>query len=108
MLDFFCDERNLKMVLDLEKELQIEDAIQKNSDSKLAGKSIIFTGTLEKMSRAEAKKRAEDLGMKVVGSVSNKTDFVVAGSDAGSKLKKAAELGLRVLNEAEWMEIITN
>ena len=108
VLDFFCDERNLKMVLDLEKELQIEDAIQKNSDSKLAGKSIIFTGTLEKMSRAEAKKRAEDLGMKVVGSVSNKTDFVVAGSDAGSKLKKAAELGLRVLNEAEWMEIITN
>ncbi len=108
VLDFFCDERNLKMVLDLEKELQIEDAIQKNSDSKLAGKSIIFTGTLEKMSRAEAKKRAEDLGMKVVGSVSSKTDFVVAGSDAGSKLKKATELELKVLNEAEWAELITN
>ncbi len=105
VLDYFRDERNLRMVLDVEKELQIEDVVQKNSDSKLAGKSIIFTGALEKMSRAEAKKRAEDLGMKVVGSVSSKTDFVVAGSEAGSKLKKAAELGLRVLNEAEWMEI---
>lgn len=105
VLDFFRDEKNLKMVLDVEKELQIEDAVQKNSDSKLAGKSIIFTGALEKMSRAEAKKRAEDLGMKVVGSVSSKTDFVVAGSEAGSKLKKAAELGLKILNEAEWMEI---
>jgi DNA ligase (NAD+) len=105
VLDYFHDERNFRMVLDLEKELQIEDVIQKNSDSKFAGKSIIFTGTLEKMSRAEAKKRAEDLGMKVVGSVSSKTDFVVAGSEAGSKLKKAVELGLKVLNEAEWMEI---
>ena len=105
VLDFFRDERNLKMVLDLEKELQVQDAIQKNSDSKFAGKSIIFTGSLEKMSRAEAKKRAEDLGMKVVGSVSSKTDFVVAGSEAGSKLKKAQELGLKILNEKEWLEI---
>jgi len=105
VLDYFRDERNLKMVLDLENELQIEDAIIKNSNSKFAGKSIIFTGTLEKMTRAEAKKKAEDLGMKVVGSVSSKTDFVVAGAEAGSKLKKANELGLKVLNENDWLEM---
>ena len=106
LIDYFRDERNLKMVLDLESELQIADAKLKNSDSKFAGKSVIFTGTLEKMTRAEAKKKAEDLGMKVVGSVSSKTDFVVAGSEAGSKLKKANELGLKVLNEEEWLELI--
>jgi len=105
VLDYFRDERNLKMVLDLENELQIEDAIIKNSNSKFAGKSIIFTGTLEKMTRAEAKKKAEDLGMKVVGSVSSKTDFVVVGAEAGSKLKKANELELKILNENDWLEM---
>lgn len=107
VLDYFRDERNLQMILDVEKELQIEDAVMKHSDSKLAGKSVIFTGTLERMTRAEAKKKAEDLGMKVVGSVSSKTDFVVAGSEAGSKLKKAQELGLKVLNEEEWLQLIS-
>ena len=106
ILDYFRDERNLKMLLDLEKQLQVEDAKQINSNSKLAGKSVIFTGTLEKMTRAEAKKKAEDLGMKVVGSVSNKTDFVVAGAEAGSKLKKAADLNLKVLNEDEWLKLL--
>ena len=108
ILDYFRDERNLKMLLDLEKQLQVEDAKQINSNSKLAGKSVIFTGTLEKMTRAEAKKKAEDLGMKVVGSISSKTDFVVAGAEAGSKLKKAAELNLKVLNEDEWLELLTS
>lgn len=107
ILDYFRDSRNSKMVFDLEGQLQILDAIQRNSDSKLAGKSIIFTGTLEKMTRAEAKKKAEDLGMKVVGSVSSKTDFVVVGAEAGSKLKKATELGLKVLNEDEWISLIS-
>ncbi len=107
ILDYFRDQRNLNMVFDLKAELQIEDAVAKNSDSKFSGKSIIFTGTLEKMTRAEAKKKAEDLGMKVVGSVSSKTDFVVAGSDAGSKLKKAQELSLKILNEEEWLELIS-
>ncbi len=105
ILDYFCDERNLKMVLDLEKELQIQDAKPVVTDSELAGKSIIFTGTLEKMTRAEAKKKAEDLGMKVVGSVSAKTDFVVVGAEAGSKLKKATELNLKILNEGEWLDL---
>lgn len=107
ILDYFRDERNSKMAFDLEKELQIQDAKQMNLDSKLAGKSVIFTGTLEKMTRAEAKKKAEDLGMKVVGSVSSKTDFVVAGRDAGSKLKKAKELTLNILNEDEWLSLIS-
>lgn len=107
VLDYFRDSRNLKMVLDLESELMIQDAAAKNSDSVLSGKSVIFTGTLEKMTRAEAKKKAEDLGMKVVGSVSSKTDFVVVGIDAGSKLKKAKELSLKILNEEEWLVLIS-
>ena len=106
VLDYFADSRNLQMVLDLEPHLQIQDAKAKISDSKLAGKSIIFTGSLERMSRAEAKKKAEDFGMKVVGSVSAKTDFVIVGSEAGSKLKKAQELGLKILNEEEWEKIL--
>jgi DNA ligase (NAD+) len=107
IIDYFRDQRNLQMVLDLEKELKIIDMPAKISDSKLSGKSVIFTGSLEKMSRAEAKKRAEELGMKVVGSVSAKTDFVVVGSEAGSKLKKAQELNLTILNEDEWLTLIS-
>jgi DNA ligase (NAD+) len=106
VLDHFRDERNLKMLISLEPELQIQNAIQKNHDSKFAGKTVIFTGTLEKMTRAEAKKKAEDLGMKVVGSVSNKTNFVVAGTEAGSKLKKAQELDLIILDEDKWIEML--
>jgi DNA ligase (NAD+) len=106
LLDYFRDKNNLKMVLDLEKELCVEDTKLKNSQSVFSGKSIIFTGTLEKMTRAEAKKKSEDLGLKVVGSISSKTDFVVAGTEAGSKLKKAQELGLKILNEDEWMEFL--
>lgn len=107
ILDYFRDSRSLQMILDLEKELQIQDALQKKSHSEFAGKSIIFTGGLTKMSRAEAKKIAEDLGLKVVGSVSSKTDFVVVGEDAGSKLKKAQELNLKILNEEEWLKLIS-
>ncbi len=105
LLDYFRDNRNLKMVLDLTPQLKISNAIIKNSESKFSGKSIIFTGSLINMSRSEAKKKAEDLGLKVVGSVSSKTDFVVAGIDSGSKLKKANELGLKVLNQEEWLKM---
>ncbi|MGE4218416.1 MAG: NAD-dependent DNA ligase LigA [Alphaproteobacteria bacterium] len=74
--------------------------------SPFAGKTVVFTGTLERMTRNEAKARAETLGAKVAGSVSKKTDFVVVGADAGSKAKKAEELGVRVLTEDEWLTLL--
>ena len=95
------------MIDDLVIHLNINSTKPKINNSPLAGKSIVFTGGLQKMSRAEAKKIAEDLSMKVLGAVSSKTDFVVAGEDSGSKLKKAQELGVKILNEEEWLNLIS-
>ena len=84
-------------------DLFIEDNII--FDSRLSGKKILFTGSLESMSRAEAKSKAERLGAKVVSSISSSTDILVSGEKSGSKLKKANELGIRIINEEEWINI---
>lgn len=103
--DFFTEPHNIEIVEKLHSFLTINDVKQKVSDSPLFGKIIVFTGTLEKITRSEAKASAESLGMKVSGSVSKKTDYVVAGEAAGSKLKKANELGVKVLTEDEWIDL---
>ena len=104
---FFGEDHNLKILEDLEAELTIETVEAPTaSDSPVAGKTVVFTGTLETMTRSEAKARAESLGAKVAGSVSKKTDYVVAGADAGSKEKKAKELGIEILTEQAWRDLI--
>ncbi|WP_281982303.1 NAD-dependent DNA ligase LigA [Thalassorhabdomicrobium marinisediminis] len=87
-------------------QLTVKPARKPKSDSPVAGKTVVFTGTLEKMTRAEAKARAEALGAKVSGSVSSKTDLLVAGPGAGSKAKKAAELGIETLDEDGWLALV--
>jgi DNA ligase (NAD+) len=106
LADFFGEERNIGLLDELAAELTIEDAARaQTTDSEIAGKTLVFTGTLETMTRPEAKARAEELGAKVTDSVSKKTDFVVIGADAGSKARKATELGVRTISETEWREL---
>jgi DNA ligase (NAD+) len=91
----------------LAKELTIEDFVRADTTgSPIAGQTVVFTGTLETMSRGEAKARAQSLGAKVAGSVSKKTDLVVAGPGAGSKLKEAEALGVKVVTEKEYLKLI--
>jgi DNA ligase (NAD+) len=107
LIGFFSETHNLEVLDDLSGELKIVPlAPVRASGSPIAGKTVVFTGTLETMSRGEAKARAESLGAKVAGSVSKKTDYVVVGADAGSKAKKAADLGVATLSEAEWRSLI--
>lgn len=104
---FFHEPHNLKVVAALEAELtQILDAERPKSDTPVAGKTVVFTGALERFTRDEAKARAESLGAKVSGSVSKKTDYLVAGPGAGSKLKDAEKHGVQVLTEDEWLALI--
>jgi len=105
--DFFDEPHNISVLDQLEEELSVADfVVSAPADSKVSGKIVVFTGTLTRMSRDEAKARAQELGAKVAGSVSAKTDFVVAGADAGSKLTKARQLGVNVLSEDEWLRLI--
>ena len=106
LAEFFGERRNIELLDELADELTIEDAARaQTADSEIAGKILVFTGTLETMTRPEAKARAEALGAKVTDSVSKKTDFVVVGADAGSKARKAGELGVRIITENEWREL---
>jgi len=103
---YFAEDHNRGMVEDLKAQLEVQDAEQPKADTAVAGKTVVFTGALERMTRDEAKAQAERLGAKVAGSVSKKTDLVVAGPGAGSKLKTAAELGVKVLTEDEWLALV--
>ena len=109
ILLFFAEDQNRAVVDDLDYLLSVQEFIAPDEDSSLvAGKTVVFTGTLETLGRSEAKVKAETLGAKVAGSVSKKTDIVIAGPGAGSKLKKAEELGIQIMTEQEWIELVQN
>ncbi len=108
IVEFFKEEHNLKIIDELMKQIQIETFIDTvDYNSPLSGKTVVFTGTLQTMTRAEAKAKAQSVGAKVAGSVSAHTDFVIAGADAGSKAKKARELGVEILDEDEFLHLLT-
>ncbi len=103
---YFAEDHNRRIVQDLVAQLTIQDPEAAKTDTAVAGKTVVFTGALEQMTRDEAKARAESLGAKVASSVSKKTDIVIAGPGAGSKLKTAADLGIQVMTEDEWLAFI--
>jgi DNA ligase (NAD+) len=107
IISFFSDSHNGAIIKDIASQIEVADfAIPETFSSELAGKTIVFTGTLEKMTRSEAKAKAESLGAIVVSDVSSKTDYVIAGQSAGSKVKKAKDLGINVLTETEWLKMV--
>jgi DNA ligase (NAD+) len=103
---FFLEPKNRKMVDDLVAQLDIIDAEAPSGDSVISGQTVVFTGKLERMSRDEAKAMAERMGAKVAGSISKKTDLLIAGPGAGSKLKKATDFGIKTITEDEWFELV--
>ena len=103
---YFAEDHNRRIVQALKNELTLVDAERPKADTPVAGKTVVFTGALERMTRDEAKAGAERLGAKVASSVSKKTDIVVAGPGAGSKLKTATELGIAVMSEDEWLALV--
>jgi DNA ligase (NAD+) len=105
MHEFFAEPHNMSILDALLAQLNITDEVVAQSDSPLAGKTLVFTGTLTRMGRAEAKALAESLGAKVASSISKNTDYLVAGEAAGSKFKQAAELNIAVLNEDAWLQL---
>jgi DNA ligase (NAD+) len=108
LIDFFSEPHNIEAIDALLAEITVEPfARAVISASSVTGKTVVFTGSMERLTRSEAKAQAERLGAKVAGSVSKKTDYVIAGADAGSKLTKARELGVAVLTEDEWLSLIS-
>ena len=104
---YFAESHNRGIVERLKKQVEVLEAEKPKADSAIAGKTVVFTGSLEKMTREEAKAQAERLGAKAAGSVSKKTDYVVAGPGAGSKLAEAKKHGVKVLTEDEWLKLIS-
>ncbi|MET4895722.1 NAD-dependent DNA ligase LigA [Sphingomonadaceae bacterium jetA1] len=108
LLDFFAEDHNRVVVDDLLSQVTPLDVVHRTRESEVTGKTLVFTGTLETLSRDEAKAQAEALGARVSGSVSAKTDLVIVGPGAGSKLKKAQDLNIPVIDEAEWNALVAN
>ncbi len=106
VVEFFAEPRNVKALDELLNEIEVRPAEKPRKTSPVSDKTVVFTGSMTKFTREEAKAVAERLGAKVAGSVSKKTDYVVAGEDAGSKLAKARGLGVAVLTEDEWLALI--
>ena len=107
IVEFFAEAHNLKTIHDLLAQIRVEPYVDNSRhDSPITGKTVVFTGTLEHLTRQEAKSKAQSLGAKVAGSVSKNTDYVIMGADAGSKAAKAKELGVQILSEAEFLELI--
>jgi DNA ligase (NAD+) len=106
VVEFFKEKKNMKALDALLAEIEIEPMEAVAKDSAVSGKTVVFTGALEQMTRDEAKAMAERLGAKVAGSVSKKTDYLVAGPGAGSKLKEAHKHGVAVLSEDDWFKLI--
>jgi DNA ligase (NAD+) len=106
LAEFLSEKHNKSVVLELLKKLRIQSTEAAAQDSPVTGKTVVFTGSLERMTRDEAKATAERLGAKVSGSVSKRTDLVVAGPRAGSKLDDAKKLGVKVISESDWIALI--
>ena len=106
IIEFFEYEDNIKLIDELLNEIDVIDVDLSSFSSKLSGKKLLFTGTLKLMSRAEAKEKCERIGIKIISSISVKTDYLVAGENPGSKIKKAQDLGVKILTEEEWVNLI--
>ena len=107
VVDFYAEDHNRQILEALLKEVTpLKEVLPITNNSPVAGKIVVFTGSLEQMSRDEAKAMAERLGAKTAASVSKKTDLVVAGPGAGSKLTKAQELGVKIIDEDAWFELV--
>ncbi|MEX6723868.1 NAD-dependent DNA ligase LigA [Parapedomonas caeni] len=106
LVDFFAEPHNSQVLDELLREVTVEPYVFETTQSEVTGKTLVFTGTLEQMTRDEAEARAERLGARIAKSVSAKTDLLIAGPGAGSKLKKAQSLGVAVIDEAAWLDIV--